>query len=108
MVGQLKFRRDFAPGMALNSTHDHLSRNAVEMAQNLVQKYLAIQPINIAVIAVIGMPLAGLLVRGLVSPSFGYLPQEDPKEVAAHVPNRSDLSGFLRPNHLRNRCSSLF
>src|SRR5712664_756896 len=94
--------------MALESAQDHLSRNAVEMAQNLVQKYLAIQPVNVAVIAEMGVPLAGFLVLSLVSPCFGHLPQEDPKEIAAHVPNRSDVSGFLGPNHFRNGCSSLF
>src|SRR6267378_1525351 len=108
MVGQLKFRSDFAPGMALDSAQDHLSRNAVEMAQNLVQKYLAIQPVAVAIIAGMGMPLAGLFVSGLVSPCFGHLSQEDPKEVAAHVPNRSDLRGFFCPNHFRNGCSGLF
>src|SRR6266566_3113218 len=78
------------------------------MAQNLVQKYLAIQPVAVAIIAGLGMPLADLFVSDLVSPCFGQLPQEDPKEVAAHVPNRSDLSGFLGPNYFRNGCSSLF
>src|SRR6267378_7401890 len=108
MVGQLKFRSDLAPGMPLDSAQDHLSRNAIEMAQNLVQKYLAIQPVAVAIIAGLGMPLADLFVCGLVSPCFGHLPQENPKEVAAHVPNRSDLSGFFGQNHFRNGCSSLF
>jgi len=94
--------------MALDSAQDHLSRNAVEMAQNLVPKYLPIQSVDVAVIARIGMPLAGLFVHGLVSPSFGYLPQKDPKEVSAYVPNRSDLSGFLGEYHFRNGRSSLF
>jgi len=54
------------------------------------------------------MPLADLFVCGLVSPCFGYLPQEHPKEVPAHVPNRGDLSGFLCTNYFRNGCRSLF
>ncbi|MGC2829484.1 MAG: hypothetical protein WB994_07585 [Candidatus Acidiferrum sp.] len=78
------------------------------MTQNLVQKYLAIQPVAVAIIAGMGMPLADLFVCGLVSPCFGHLPQEDPKEVPAHVPNRSDLGGFLGTNYFRNSCSSLF
>jgi len=94
--------------MTFDSAQDHLSRNAVEMAQNLVQNYLRIQLVNVAVIARIGMPLADLFVCGLVSPCFGHLPQEDPKEVPAHVPNRSNLSGFFGTNYFRNGCSSLF
>ena len=78
------------------------------MAQNLIQKYMAIQPVNIAVIAGIGMSLVGLFVPSLISPCLGHLPQEDPKEVAAYVPNRSDLGGFLGTNRFRNGCSSLF
>src|SRR6266567_1673352 len=94
--------------MALDSAQDHLSRNAVEMAQNLVQKYLAIQPVATAIIAGMGMPLAELFICGLVSPRFSHLSQEHPKEVAAHVADRSNLRGLLGQNHFRNGCGSLF
>ena len=94
--------------MALDSAQDHLSRDAIEMAQDLVQKYTAIQPVAVAIITGTGIPLADLFVWDLVSPCLGCLPQEDPKEVAAHVPNRSDLSCFFGPNHFRNGCGSLF
>ncbi len=92
--------------MPLDSAQDHLSRNAIEMAQDLIQKYLAIQPVAVAIIAGLGMPLADVFVCGFVSPGFGHLPQEDPKEVAAHVPNRSDLGGFLGTNYFRNAAAS--
>src|ERR1041384_2196923 len=78
------------------------------MAQDLVQKYMAIQPVALVIIAGMGMPLADLVVCGLVSPCVGHLSQEDPKEVAAYVPNRSDVSGFLGTNRFRNGRSSLF
>src|SRR5882762_552136 len=55
-----------------------------------------------------GIPLANLFEWGLVSPCVRHPSQENPKEVAVHVPNRSDLSGFLGTNHFRNSCSSLF
>jgi hypothetical protein len=108
MVRKIKFGTDFAPGMTLESAQDHLARNAVEMAQNLVQKYLVIQPVTVAIIAGMGIQLANLFEWGLVLPCFGHLPQKDPKEVAAHVTNRSDLCGFLGTNRFRNVCSSLF
>jgi len=108
MVRKIKFGTDFAPGMALDSPQDHLSRNTVEMAQDLVQKYLVIQPVTVAIIAGMGIQLANLFEWGLVSPCFGHLPQKDPKEVAAHVSNGSDLGGFLGPNRFRNGCSGLF
>src|SRR6267143_4643637 len=94
--------------MALDSAQDHLSRNAVEMAQDLVQQYMAVQPVAMAIIAAMGIRLTDLFEWGLVSPCFGHLPQEDPKEVAAHIPNRSDVSGFLGTNYFRNGCGSLF
>ncbi len=94
--------------MTLDSAQDHLSSDAIEMTQNLVQKYLVIQPVAVAIIGGMGMPLADLFVCGLVSPCFGHLPQEDPKEVAAHVANRSDLRGFLGTNYFRNGCSGFF
>jgi hypothetical protein len=40
--------------MALDSPQDHLSRNGIEMARDLVQKYLVVQPVTVAIIA--GMP----------------------------------------------------
>jgi hypothetical protein len=94
--------------MALDSPQDHLSRNVIEMAQDLVQKYLVIQPVTVAIIAGMGIQLANLFEWGLVSPCFGHLPQKGPKEVAAHVTNRSDLCGLLGTNRFRNVCSSLF
>src|SRR6516164_3090180 len=94
--------------MALDSAQDHLSRNAVEIPQNLFQKDLAIQPVAVAIIAGMRIPLADLFEWGLVSPCLGHLPQEDPKEVAVYVPNRSDLSGFLGTYHFRNGRSRLF
>jgi len=62
--------------MALDSPQDHLSRNAIEMAQDLVQKYLAIQPVAAAITAWMGMAVAEVFVCRLVSPYFGHLPQE--------------------------------
>lgn len=48
MVRQAEFQCDFIPGMTLDSAHDHLSCNTVELTQDPVQKQLAVQFLNLA------------------------------------------------------------
>ena len=108
MIRQAIFQFDFIPGMTFDSTHNHLSRDAIEIGGELVQNDFAVPPVAVAVIVWKGLPLAGFFILRLIVSCPDHLAQEGPKELETHVANWGKLCGFLGPNHFRDGRGVLF